>query len=39
VVEGVQRMRSGVRVNPKPFVAQNQGSSNQGSSSQGSANR
>jgi membrane fusion protein (multidrug efflux system) len=31
VVEGVQRMRTGVRVNPKPFVAENQGSANQGS--------
>jgi len=44
VVEGVQRMRSGVHVNPKPFTAQNQGSANQGSAnqgppSQGSANR
>jgi RND family efflux transporter MFP subunit len=28
VVEGVQRMRNGVRVNPKPFVVQNQGSAN-----------
>src|SRR5271170_6630698 len=26
VVEGVQRMRSGVHVNPKPYTAQNQGS-------------
>jgi membrane fusion protein (multidrug efflux system) len=44
VVEGVQRMRTGVHVNPKPFVAVNQGSANQGSanpasSNQGSANR
>jgi membrane fusion protein (multidrug efflux system) len=31
VVEGVQRMRSGVRVNPKPYVAENQGATNQGS--------
>jgi membrane fusion protein (multidrug efflux system) len=31
VVEGVQRMRSGVRVNPKPFLAGNQGSTDQGS--------
>jgi membrane fusion protein (multidrug efflux system) len=31
VVEGVQRMRTGVRVNPKPFMAQNQDSTNQGS--------
>ncbi|MGA2745027.1 MAG: efflux RND transporter periplasmic adaptor subunit [Candidatus Sulfotelmatobacter sp.] len=28
VVEGVQRMRTGVRVNPKPFVAANTGSAN-----------
>jgi len=28
VVEGVQRMRTGVRVNPKPFMAHNQGSAN-----------
>jgi len=28
VVEGIQRMRTGVRVNPKPFVAENQGSAN-----------
>jgi membrane fusion protein (multidrug efflux system) len=39
VVEGVQRMRNGVRVNAKPFVAENQGSANQGSANQGSANR
>jgi membrane fusion protein (multidrug efflux system) len=39
VVEGVQRMRTGVRVNPKPFVAANQGSANQGSSTQAPANR
>ncbi|MGD0759470.1 MAG: efflux RND transporter periplasmic adaptor subunit [Candidatus Sulfotelmatobacter sp.] len=31
VVEGVQRMRSGVRVNAKPFVAPNQGSAGQAS--------
>ena len=31
VVEGVQRMRSGVRVNAKPFVAPNQGSEGQAS--------
>jgi membrane fusion protein (multidrug efflux system) len=31
VVEGVQRMRSGVRVNAKPFVAENQGSAGQAS--------
>src|SRR5580693_1463014 len=31
VAEGVQRMRTGVRVNPKPFVAANQSSANQGS--------
>jgi len=28
VVEGVQRMRNGVRVNAKPFVVENQGSAN-----------
>src|SRR5271169_6324629 len=28
VVEGVQRMRSGVSVNPKPFMAQSQGAAN-----------
>ncbi len=28
VVEGVQRMRTGVHVNAKPFVAENQGSAN-----------
>jgi RND family efflux transporter MFP subunit len=39
VVEGVQRMHSGVHVNPKPFVAENQGPANQGSVNQGSANR
>jgi membrane fusion protein (multidrug efflux system) len=39
VVEGVQRMHSGVHVNPKPFVAENQGPTNQGSVNQGSANR
>jgi RND family efflux transporter MFP subunit len=31
VVEGVQRMRTGVHVNPKPFVAEAQGSASQGS--------
>ncbi len=31
VVEGVQRMRTGVHVNPKPFVAGNKESMNQGS--------
>jgi len=31
VVEGVQRMRTGVLVNPKPFVAENQGPVNLGS--------
>jgi RND family efflux transporter MFP subunit len=31
VVEGVQRMRTGVHVNPKPFVAENKESMNQGS--------
>jgi RND family efflux transporter MFP subunit len=31
VVEGVQRMRTGVHVNPKPYMAANQGSANQGS--------
>jgi membrane fusion protein, multidrug efflux system len=31
VAEGVQRMRTGVRVNPKPFVAENQGPVNPGS--------
>ncbi|MGA2355324.1 MAG: efflux RND transporter periplasmic adaptor subunit [Terriglobales bacterium] len=31
VVEGVQRMRTGVHVNPKPFVAANQASANQAS--------
>jgi membrane fusion protein (multidrug efflux system) len=31
VAEGVQRMRTGVRVNPKPFVAANQSPANQGS--------
>jgi membrane fusion protein (multidrug efflux system) len=34
VVEGVQRMRSGMRVNPKPFVAENQGPTDQGSANQ-----
>jgi membrane fusion protein (multidrug efflux system) len=34
VVEGVQRMRSGMRVNPKPFVAENQGPTGQGSANQ-----
>jgi membrane fusion protein (multidrug efflux system) len=29
VVEGVQRMRTGVRVNPKPYMAQNQASPSQ----------
>jgi RND family efflux transporter MFP subunit len=28
VVEGVQRMRTGVHVNPKPFIAENQGPAN-----------
>ena len=28
VVEGVQRMHTGVRVNPKPFMAENKGSAN-----------
>ena len=28
VVEGVQRARTGVHVNPKPLVAENQGSAN-----------
>src|SRR6516164_7888897 len=28
VVEGVQRIRTGVHVNPKPFMAENQGSAN-----------
>jgi RND family efflux transporter MFP subunit len=28
VVEGVQRMRTGVHVNPKPFIAKNQGPAN-----------
>src|ERR1700734_737172 len=37
VAEGVQRMRTGVRVNPKPFVAANQSPANQGSANQGSA--
>jgi membrane fusion protein (multidrug efflux system) len=31
VVEGVQRMRSGIRVNAKPFVGENQGSAGQAS--------
>jgi RND family efflux transporter MFP subunit len=31
VVEGVQRMRTGVHVNPKPFVAENKESMNKGS--------
>jgi len=31
VVEGVQRMRTGVHVNPKPFVAENKESTNKGS--------
>jgi membrane fusion protein (multidrug efflux system) len=31
VVEGVQRMRTGVHVNPKPFVAANRASANQAS--------
>lgn len=39
VVEGVQRMRTGVVVNPKPFVAAKRDSTNQGSVNQGSANR
>ena len=39
VVEGVQRMHSGVRVNAKPFVAANQRSTNQGPAAQASANR
>lgn len=39
VVEGVQRMHTGVHVNPKPFVVENQGSANQGSANQGSASR
>lgn len=44
VVEGVQRMRTGVYVNPRPFVAQSQeslsqGSANPGSTNQGPANR
>ena len=39
VVEGVQRMRTGVRVNAKPFVSANQASSHQGSSNQGSSNQ
>ncbi len=44
VVEGVQRMRTGVHVNPRPFVAQSQeslsqGSANPGSTNQGPANR
>jgi RND family efflux transporter MFP subunit len=34
VAEGVQRMRTGVHVNPKPFVAENQGSTNPGSPNQ-----
>jgi multidrug efflux pump subunit AcrA (membrane-fusion protein) len=28
VVEGVQRMRTGAHVNPKPFVAENQAPAN-----------
>ena len=39
VAEGIQRMRTGVRVNPKPFVAASQRPANPGSSNQGSANR
>lgn len=44
VVEGVQRMRTGAHVNPRPFVAQSQeslsqGSANPGSTNQGPANR
>jgi RND family efflux transporter MFP subunit len=38
VVEGVQRMRSGLRVNPKPFISGNP-AENQASSNQGSVNR
>lgn len=39
VVEGVQRMRTGVHVNPKPFVAGNKGLATPGSSSQRSTNQ
>ncbi len=34
VVEGVQRMRTGVHVNPKPFIVEGQGPASQGSANQ-----
>jgi membrane fusion protein (multidrug efflux system) len=39
VAEGVQRMRTGVPVNPKPYMAEDQGPAKQGPPIQGSTNR